>query len=113
MTTFVSERRFDRYTIPFSPRNVVYVLVSSQHMKSKCLSSQNVVISDCVQIEPNKYNAQEASMQKYVCDVCSYVYDPEAGDPENGVQPGTAFEDIPDSWLCPICGEGKVAFSKE
>ncbi|MCX5873990.1 MAG: rubredoxin [Deltaproteobacteria bacterium] len=52
-------------------------------------------------------------MQKYVCDVCSYVYDPEAGDPENGVQPGTAFEDIPDSWLCPICGEGKAAFSKE
>ena len=50
-------------------------------------------------------------MKKYVCDVCGYVYVPEAGDPENGIEPGTAFEDIPDDWLCPLCQVGKDQFS--
>ena len=52
-------------------------------------------------------------MKKYVCDVCGYVYDPEAGDPDSGIQPGTAFEDIPEDWVCPICGVGKSDFSPE
>jgi rubredoxin len=56
---------------------------------------------------------EEYSMKKYVCDVCGYVYDPAAGDPENGVAPGTAFEDVPADWLCPLCGVGKDAFSPE
>ena len=43
-------------------------------------------------------------MDKYVCNICGYVYDPEAGDPDNGVNPGTAFEDLPDDWVCPVCG---------
>jgi rubredoxin len=51
-------------------------------------------------------------MDKYVCDVCGYVYDPGEGDPDNGVLPGTAFEDIPDSWVCPECGAAKSDFSK-
>ena len=51
-------------------------------------------------------------MKKYVCDVCGYVYDPEAGDPENGIEPGTAFEDIPDDWVCPLCCFCKVMFSE-
>lgn len=41
-------------------------------------------------------------MKKYVCDVCGYVYDPEVGDPDNGIEPGTAFEDLPDDWVCPV-----------
>jgi len=49
-------------------------------------------------------------MRKYKCLVCGYVYDPEAGDPDSGVQPGTAFEDIPDSWVCPACGVDKSQF---
>ena len=40
----------------------------------------------------------------YVCLACGYVYDPEKGDPDSGIAPGTAFEDIPDDWVCPICG---------
>ncbi|MCD6584878.1 MAG: rubredoxin [Desulfobacteraceae bacterium] len=52
-------------------------------------------------------------MDKYVCDICGYVYDPAAGDPDNDVNPGTAFEDVPDEWLCPVCGAGKDDFSKE
>lgn len=52
-------------------------------------------------------------MKKYVCDVCGYVYDPELGDPDNGVMPGTSFADIPDDWVCPYCGVGKDQFSEE
>lgn len=51
-------------------------------------------------------------MKKYVCDVCGYVYDPENGDPENGIAPGTPFEALPDSWACPLCGVGKDEFSE-
>ncbi len=49
-------------------------------------------------------------MQKYECVVCSYVYDPALGDPDNGVAPGTAWEDVPEDWLCPDCGVGKDEF---
>ncbi len=49
-------------------------------------------------------------MKKYVCIVCDYVYDPAQGDPDGGIMPGTAFEDIPSDWLCPVCGVGKEDF---
>lgn len=49
----------------------------------------------------------------YVCSVCGYVYDPAKGDPDNGVAPGTKFEDLPDSWTCPVCGADKSKFEKE
>ncbi|KAF0135341.1 MAG: rubredoxin [Candidatus Saganbacteria bacterium] len=52
-------------------------------------------------------------MKKYRCMVCGYIYDPEKGDPDNGVAPGTAFESIPDSWVCPICGAAKNQFEVE
>ena len=51
-------------------------------------------------------------MDKYVCVVCGYVYDPEQGDPDSGIEPGTAFEDIPEDWVCPVCGVGKDNFEK-
>jgi len=50
-------------------------------------------------------------MRKYECDACGYIYDPAVGDPDNGVAPGTAFEDLPDDWVCPLCGVGKDEFS--
>lgn len=49
-------------------------------------------------------------MKKYRCTVCGYVYDPAKGDPDSGIQPGTAFEAIPDSWVCPECGVEKDQF---
>ena len=49
-------------------------------------------------------------MKKYVCTVCGWVYDPAEADPEGGIAPGTAFEDIPDDWVCPLCGVGKDDF---
>lgn len=51
-------------------------------------------------------------MKKYVCP-CGYVYDPEVGDPDSGIEPGTAFEDIPDDWVCPWCGLSKDSFQVE
>ncbi len=51
-------------------------------------------------------------MDKWRCTACSYVYDPDKGDPEHGVEPGTAFEDIPDDWVCPECGVPKNFFEK-
>jgi rubredoxin len=52
----------------------------------------------------------EETVMKYECP-CGYIYDPEAGDPDSGIAPGTAFEDIPDDWVCPVCGLGKDAFT--
>ena len=48
---------------------------------------------------------------KYVCDVCGWVYDPEVGDLEGEIPPGTPFEDVPDEWLCPECGVSKDEFA--
>jgi len=52
-------------------------------------------------------------MDKWVCTVCGYVYDPAAGDPDNGISPGTPFADLPDGWVCPDCGVGKEMFEKQ
>ncbi|MCE5279141.1 MAG: rubredoxin [Planctomycetaceae bacterium] len=51
-------------------------------------------------------------MDKYICDACSWVYDPAVGDPVGGIEPNTAFADLPDGWVCPECGAGKDQFSK-
>ena len=50
---------------------------------------------------------------KYVCDVCGWTYDEEAGAPEEGIAPGTKWEDVPEDWACPVCGVGKDEFSEE
>jgi rubredoxin len=52
------------------------------------------------------------TMKKYICIVCGYIYDPEVGDEDGGIEPGTAFEDIPDGWVCPLCGVGKEDFEE-
>ena len=56
------------------------------------------------------YEGVEA-MKKYVCTVCGYVYDPAEGDPDGGIAAGTAFEALPDDWVCPVCGAGKADFN--
>ena len=52
-------------------------------------------------------------MKNYVCKICDYVYVPANGDPDGGIAPGTAFEDIPDDWVCPVCGATKSDFCEE
>ena len=62
---------------------------------------------------PEQTESQEGKMpegKKYKCTVCGYIYDPEKGDPDSGVSPGTAFTDLPDDWVCPVCGVGKDQF---
>lgn len=49
-------------------------------------------------------------MKKFRCVICGYIYDPEVGDPDNGINEGVAFEDLPDDWVCPLCGAGKEDF---
>jgi rubredoxin len=51
-------------------------------------------------------------MAKYECTVCGYIYDPELGDPDGGVAPGTPFAEIPDDWVCPVCGAEKSEFKQ-
>jgi len=63
--------------------------------------------------EPIKEKTKGENMQKYVCGVCGYIYDPEKGDSEGGIPAGTSFEKLPDSWTCPVCGAGKDEFSPE
>ncbi len=54
----------------------------------------------------------ESNMAKWMCTVCGYVYDPEEGDPEGGIAAGTSFEELPDGWVCPVCGAEKDAFQQ-
>jgi rubredoxin len=54
---------------------------------------------------------EERAVKKYQCSVCGYIYDPEQGDPDNGVPPNTPFENLPATWVCPICGAEKDQFA--
>jgi len=67
------------------------------------------------EIKDEKKNKEEVKkkMDNYVCTVCGYIYDPEKGDPDNGIKPGTPFEKIPEEWVCPVCGAEKEAFEKQ
>lgn len=51
-------------------------------------------------------------MKKFECSVCGYIYDPAVGDPESGIAPGTLFEDLPEEWVCPVCGADKSMFEE-
>lgn len=53
------------------------------------------------------------AMKTYVCPICGYIYDEEAGDPENGIAPGTPWEDLPEDWACPLCGVAKSEFEEQ
>lgn len=50
-------------------------------------------------------------MQQWICEACGFIYDEAEGDPDGGIAPGTRFEDIPDNWVCPVCGARKMDFS--
>lgn len=52
-------------------------------------------------------------MAKYVCNICGYIYDEEIGDPDNGVSAGTKWEDVPETWVCPLCSVDKSNFVEQ
>ncbi len=63
-------------------------------------------------VKKEKVKEEGSDMKKYRCSVCGYVYDPSIGDPDNGIEPGTPFESLPDDWTCPVCGVGKEQFEE-
>ena len=71
-----------------------------------------LVVSAMLEVARSHYREVD-DMQKYVCSVCGYNYDPAAGDPDSGIAPGTAFADVPDDWVCPVCGVAKDMFEPE
>jgi rubredoxin len=58
-------------------------------------------------------NLGEVLNLKYICNVCGYEYDEENGDPDNDIEPGTKWEDLPEDFVCPLCGVGKEDFTAE
>ncbi len=64
-------------------------------------------------IKDESKKIKEGNMEKYKCSVCEYIYDPKKGDPDSGIVPGTSFIDLPEDWVCPVCGAGKNSFEKE
>jgi rubredoxin len=68
----------------------------------------------CGKPKPEKLhkNRKENIMKKYECTACGYIYDESKGDPDNGVAPGTKWEDVPEDWVCPVCGVGKDGFEE-
>ena len=91
-------------------KNIVSALIRLHLSRG---TSKIVVIPAEAGINQYPNNRKENNMQKYVCGVCGYVYDPEQGDPENDVAPGTAWENVPDDWVCPVCGADKDSFEPE
>jgi rubredoxin len=96
-------------SVQFFGNLVYFIIVNCEKINSSGIA-QSCAIKYNLQADNLKLGKQ---MQKYVCTVCNYVYDPEVGDPDGDIPPGTAFEDIPDDWVCPTCGATKSDFEPE
>lgn len=72
----------------------------------------SVMAKNAAASEKKQTKPEENKMKKYICTLCGYEYDPEEGDPDSGIDPGTAWEDVPDDWVCPVCGAGKEDFEE-
>lgn len=82
------------------------------HEVKRGTTPKNAATFQATDLKKEEIKKEEKVMAKYRCTICGYDYDPELGDPDSGIKPGTAFEDIPDSWMCPICGATKDQFEK-
>lgn len=78
--------------------------------KRKASMKDNIKDSSLSSNKIKEGKMESTNAAKYECTVCGYVYNPELGDPDSGIEPGTAFKDIPDDWVCPVCGVGKDLF---
>jgi rubredoxin len=67
---------------------------------------------DLIRCANSMLRSEGLKMDKWECTVCGYIYDPERGDPDHNIQPGTSFEQLPESWTCPVCGAPKSQFIK-
>jgi len=82
--------------------------------RSKEFSRPRAMRCSSLPLALSSYNPKRELMimDNYVCQICGYVYEPALGDPDSGIPPGTPFENLPDDWVCPICGASKSDFSK-
>ena len=101
------------YLVKIIGRGTFGVVYEAYGSKANQNNSLNGIQTINYPFEENKEDSNQYrrryQMDKYVCP-CGYVYDPEIGDPYNGIAPGTAFEDLPEDWVCPVCGVGKEDF---
>lgn len=81
------------------------------HLVKRGTTPKNAATFQAAEVKKEEIK-EEKVMARYRCTICGYEYDPVLGDPDSGIKPGTAFEDIPDSWMCPICGATKDQFEK-
>lgn len=122
----------DEHVVGFDAVAIEELLAGSGHEASEAVIEQEIIPEDVKPVEPiDASEAEEPAagaqaeieteeskkggegMKKYVCTVCGYIYDPEVGDPDNGVAPGTSFADVPEDWVCPLCGVEKDQFEEE
>jgi flavin reductase (DIM6/NTAB) family NADH-FMN oxidoreductase RutF/rubredoxin len=81
--------------------------------KGKSPKNAPTYLAPDADVPADKASAAPATSDKYVCPLCGYIYDPAVGDPDGGIAPGTRFEDIPEDWVCPICGAAKEDFVQQ
>ena len=88
------------------------VIVSNQGISRyrACQTKMWPVTISLLRVHENKQGGID---HETLCEPCGYIYDPEVGDPDNGIEPGTEFADLPDEWVCPVCGLGKDEFVEE
>lgn len=89
----------------------IHTTIALRRKPSAC-RARDTAIDQAACIRQNAQISRRYTMDQYVCEPCGYVYDPQVGDPDNGIAPGTAFQDIPEDWVCPVCGLGKDVFVK-
>lgn len=131
----------DKYVVGFDPEEIEKLLADPSADPESAVIEQDIIppnvepvvpTEDAAQVEPPKPNVpdesvhnevnqpiieevkkEDKSMTKYVCTVCGYVYDPAVGDVDNGIAAGTSFADLPEDWVCPLCGVAKDMFEEE
>lgn len=84
--------------------------VTPQPLKVIITTRAEVMSGTVFELRWTHYHKNIIAMKKYRCTVCDYIYDPAVGDPDSGIEAGTPFENLPDDWVCPLCGESKSAF---
>ena len=92
------------------PQKFAFFLTYAHYHKVKRGTTPKTAPSYIEEKEKEKQGGTK--LARYKCSVCGYIYDPEKGDPESDTPPGTAFEDLPDDWTCPVCGAAKSEFEK-
>ncbi|HSQ07531.1 MAG TPA: rubredoxin, partial [Chromatiaceae bacterium] len=88
-----------------------FALAGTRTTEQKALAKRMPDLLPPVQSPAVAESPPTSAQGRYVCATCAYVYDPEVGDPDGGIAPGTPWDAVPDDWVCPICGAGKGAFS--